>query len=164
MTKTPKATPTPDAETAFCSSPYCAYLPFTRHVVRYGLKEWPSHSVRVFSWDDPSEELPAPIEYVLVAHSMYDIDDLITWLDDHPSDDELRERAIDTPVRWDAIGFLNGVLQRDESAFPARIRLPDNKDLREVLEMVIEDYAEVESAHRAEFHTYIEARNVQDPD
>lgn len=107
-------------------------------------------------------EQQKPVEHVLVAHSLSDIDDLITWLDEHPSDDELRRQAIDPSKRWDAMGLLNGVAARHEASFPARLRLPDNKDVVTIIELVIEDYAEVMSAHRDEFHTRIEEENVQD--
>lgn len=105
---------------------------------------------------------PKTIEHVLVANSLDDIVDLVTWLDEHPSDDELQQRAIDPSVRWDAMAFLNGVVCcahvfGRQDAFPVRLRLPDNKDMISVLELVIEDYAEVEAAHHNGFETHIEA-------
>lgn len=86
--------------------------------------------------------------YMLSLNDDGELADILTWLDEHPDDDALRAEGIDESTRWRLNDWLMKVAKETES-FPWFVPVP--LGLARILEMVIENYAEVEASHGESF-------------
>ncbi|MDB5603440.1 MAG: hypothetical protein JWP25_340 [Bradyrhizobium sp.] len=90
--------------------------------------------------------------WLLVAHSEEELYDLIDWLHDHPSDEELDEENLPAATRVRLNAWLLRLAGAQETdSYPCLAAVPPA--LARVLEMVIEDWSEVEGSHDVDFNT-----------
>ena len=90
--------------------------------------------------------------WMLVIGSESELNDLIDWIEDHPSEEEMDEEGIPVTTKARLETWLRNILDESESdAYPAYIPVP--LDLVNLLNMLIEDWSEVEGAHGETFTT-----------
>ncbi|SHH04794.1 hypothetical protein [Bradyrhizobium erythrophlei] len=114
--------------------------------------------------DDPSKSEAAALAeierlkglenkaWLLVVHSDEELSDLIEWIDEHPSDEEMSEEGIVTAARVRLNAWLLRLAgAQSENSYPCFAAVPPA--LARLLEMLIDDWSEVEGSHDAEFNT-----------
>lgn len=90
--------------------------------------------------------------WMLVIGSESELSDLIDWIADHPTADELDEEGIPETTRGRLDTWLRKILEVSESdAYPSYIPVP--LELVNLLNLLIEDWSEVEGAHGETFTT-----------
>lgn len=90
--------------------------------------------------------------WMLVIGSESELNDLIDWIEDHPSEEEMDEEGIPVTTKARLDTWLRKILEESESdAYPAYIPVP--LELVTLLNMLIEDWSEVEGAHGETFTT-----------
>ena len=90
--------------------------------------------------------------WMLVIGSESELNDLIDWIEDHPSDEEMDEEGIPITTKARLDTWLRKILDESErDAYPAYIPVP--LELVNLLNMLIEDWSEVEGAHGETFTT-----------
>ncbi|WFU52243.1 hypothetical protein QA639_21280 [Bradyrhizobium pachyrhizi] len=92
--------------------------------------------------------------WMLVIGSESELNDLIDWIADHPSKEELDEEGIPETNRARLDTWLRQILDESEKdAYPAYYPVP--LELVNLLNMLIEDWSEVEGAHGETFTTML---------
>ena len=90
--------------------------------------------------------------WMLVIGSESELNDLIDWIEDHPSEEEMDEEGIPVTTKARLETWLRNILDESESdAYPTYIPVP--LELVNLLNMLIEDWSEVEGAHGETFTT-----------
>lgn len=90
--------------------------------------------------------------WMLVIGSESELSDLIDWIVDHPSEEEMDEEGIPVTTKARLDTWLRKILEESESdAYPSYIPVP--LELVNLLNMLIEDWSEVEGAHGETFTT-----------
>jgi hypothetical protein len=90
--------------------------------------------------------------WMLVIGSESELTDLIDWINDHPSDEEMDEEGIPVTVRARLDTWLRNIADEQEKyAYPCYVPVP--LDLVNLLNLLIEDWAEVEESHGETFTT-----------
>lgn len=88
--------------------------------------------------------------WMLAIGSADELGDLITWIDEHPSDEELDEEGIPVTNR----ARLQGIAEHQEQdAYPCYVPVP--LELVGILNMLIDDWSEVENSHGETFTTML---------
>ena len=90
----------------------------------------------------------------LIAGSGEELGDILTWLDEHPDDLDLKEAGIDPAVRGRLDTWLQGVAKDAGETYPRRIEVP--AEYAAMLQMVIDDWCEVLSSHDEDFGTRLD--------
>ncbi|MGX1364054.1 hypothetical protein [Bradyrhizobium elkanii] len=92
--------------------------------------------------------------WMLAISSADELGDLITWIDEHPSDEELDEEGIPVTNRSRLYTWLQGIAEHQEQdAYPCYVPVP--LELVGILNMLIEDWSEVENSHGETFTTML---------
>jgi hypothetical protein len=92
--------------------------------------------------------------WMLVIGSDSELSDLIDWITDHPSEEEMDEEGIPVTVRARLDTWLRGIAEEQESdSYPCYVPVP--LELVNLLNMLIEDWSEVEQSHGETFTTLI---------
>jgi hypothetical protein len=90
--------------------------------------------------------------WMLVIGSESELNDLIDWIHDHPSEEEMDEEGIPITTKARLDTWLRKIQEESEAdAYPAYIPVP--LELVNLLNMLIEDWSEVEGAHGETFTT-----------
>ncbi|MCS3449921.1 hypothetical protein M2222_001256 [Bradyrhizobium elkanii] len=92
--------------------------------------------------------------WMLAIGSADELGDLITWIDEHPSDEELDEEGIPVTNRARLDTWLQGIAEHQEQdAYPCYVPVP--LELVGILNMLIDDWSEVENSHGETFTTML---------
>ena len=90
--------------------------------------------------------------WMLVIGSESELSDLIDWIADHPSEDEMDEEGIPATVRARLDTWLRNIAdEQEKDAYPSYVPVP--LELVTLLNLLIEDWAEVEESHGETFTT-----------
>jgi hypothetical protein len=89
---------------------------------------------------------------MLVAANQEELGDIATWLDEHPSKEEMVEAGIGEEIKPRLDALLTRVInERDADAYPVYVPVPH--DLAPLLDLTIEDWSEVLTSHDEELLT-----------
>jgi hypothetical protein len=92
--------------------------------------------------------------WLLVVHNHEELFDLIDWLKDHPSDDEMNEEDLPIAMRVRLEAWLLRLSgSQSDTSFPCFAAVPPA--LAQLLGMVIDDWTEVEASHNEDFMTVL---------
>jgi hypothetical protein len=92
--------------------------------------------------------------WMLAIGSGSELGDLMDWIDEHPSDEEMEEEGIPITTRARLDTWLRKIPDEQEpDAFPCYVPVP--LELVNLLNMLIEDWSEVETSHGEIFTTML---------
>ena len=92
--------------------------------------------------------------HMLILHSEEELRDIATWLDEHPSVEEMIEAGIPVDAATRLDGFLSRLINESEiDAYPSFHPVPAG--LAPLLQMAMDDWGEVLGAHDEAFFSSI---------